>query len=313
MEIIIPQDYIPARDCVLYNIINDNDTIQNFEFEILDNNGDLMGTKSFESDTSFGVNVSAYLRTQLKLTPAVLQRSKISVDREKSIRIGIRFRSEEYFSIHLMGNKPVGDKIILSDQPKIRHIHLDQQDEITFMAPEGRLNAEIFIHNTGKKFILGSIDIDEKVPVTIIINGNDLKDFIQSYDYRNSGFQPSFTVNIIHEETLIDQVNYHIISLSGLRVGWWNVYGAIDYASFSVIDEKKAIISDGSLRLYYSVSYPAFSEEKNLWITQLLDSPKIWMLYNNAYLPASIEVDSINIDTYNSPQKLIFSSKINYL
>ncbi|MCC8087937.1 MAG: hypothetical protein LIO79_01525 [Rikenellaceae bacterium] len=308
MKIINPTEFSPALQSVYYTAIPEQGDEGPYFFEISDGSGTVAGAKTFDKDDTFLINVSAYLKSGIDVAPAPTQQSTIICLPDRTLNSNIIYNGASYSTVHLMGNFFTSDDGLMSEQLTARSIYYGDQDEITFLSDAGEITAEIIIQGTGKKFFLQSLQITDKSPVTVIINCDDLKEFIEPYRYRYGEKFPSFTLSIKNEEEQLFRITYHILRFPGIRVCWWNRYGAVDFFTFPILTEKRTVKKGNKTGLNFTAGFSSLTEEVNNLAAGILSSPQIWLTSGDEFIPVSVVSDSIITDTYHSPQYVSFST-----
>lgn len=311
-----PEPFSPAFGEILYAVsLTENEIgeeISIFNSAVTEK----IGIKKATEAPAFTLNVSDYVRSQIRIEPFVRQECGIIEANERTFYSCIAWQDWASVNPHTAGIVSSGMNEPLCE-PVVRRISEDEQDEICWVADKGPVSARVLFPLPDEDSIeiyLGRKEIDDPKILALIINGENLSSLLQQRGYIWNDFS-LFTVEIYASHQLMSRIEYRIrpYNNDNVRLGWWNRQGAIDMYSFEAVKEinykaeKEQVVTNGVTLQYSGSGYKEMSvvtgcstRQHDQWIAQIIGAPQVWVEQNQAWTP--VKILNTTLPLYN-PEK----------
>ena len=272
-----------------------------------------IGIKKAADAPEFSMNVSDYVRSQIRIEPFPWQDSGIIEAIGRTWYSCIAHQDWASINPHTAGIVPAGMNELLCENI-IRYLGDSEQDEICWIAGEGPVSARILFPVSGSDPVeipLGQKEVAKPKILALILNSKHLNLLLQKQGKKWNDFS-AFSVEIYASYELMARLEYRIRphNCSKTRFGWWNRQGGIDFYSFEVCrkeemqvvkqqllaGEKKVNLTARSTKT--GIVATACTTRKNAeWIARIAAAPQVWIVENEQFVPVGIS--SLNIPIYD--------------
>ena len=311
-----PEPFSPAFGEILYAVsLTENEKggeISIFNSAVTEK----IGIKKATEAPAFTLNVSDYVRSQIRIEPFARQGCGIIDADQRTFYSCIACPDWVSVNPHTAGIVSSGMNETLCE-PVVRRISKEEQDEICWIAREGVVSVRILFALQDKEPVeiyLGRKEIADPKMLALIINGADLSNLLQQRGYEWDEFS-HFTVEIYASHQLISRIEYHIrpYNSNKIRLAWWNRHGGIDMYTFESTKnilykaKKEQVVTGGATRQYscsghkeISVVTGCSTRQHDQWIAQIIGAPQVWVEQNEEWAP--VEILDAGLSLYN-PEK----------
>ena len=312
----VPEPFSPAFGEILYAVSLDEnekgEEISIFNSAVTQK----IGIKKATESPTFTLNVSDYVRSQIRIEPFPRQDCAIIEAKERTYCSCIAYRDWASTRPHTAGIVPVG-----LNQPMggniVRYLGDDEQDEICWIAGEGPVFARALFPMPGSQPVeihLGRNEVASPQMLALVINSPNLGNLLRQCGYEWNKVS-RFTVEIHSAHRLMAQLEYRVRprNPNKIRLAWWNRYGAIDFHSFECTrssdyktEKKQAISRSKNLNLScyghreMRAATACSTREQHEWLAHIAGAPQVWAEKNGAFKPVAIQSKSLPL--YN-PEK----------
>jgi len=308
-----PEPFSPAFGEVLYSVsLGENEIGQ--EISIFNSGiSEKIGLKKANYAPVFTLDVTDYLRSQVRIEPLVRQQCGIVEMYQRVFNSCIAYQDWASIVQHTAGIVAVGVNVPLHDS-HARSLAADEQDELCWIAGEGVVHARIvFYRQQGNPLVvkMGERTVERRQMLGLVLNGEHLCELLQVFSCQWDDFF-RFTVEVHDSHDLLFSVNYRMRghSCGKVRMAWWNRYGGIDFYTFETLRVHRQTVEktgmtnpDGFLPLgcigreSMTVATACRNREHDKWLGQMMGAPQVWVEQNAAFVP--VRVTDNNLPVYD--------------
>lgn len=281
--------------------------------------GKTLGVKRFRGVQSCRVNAAPYMRTELDIRPMNdFFTGLYTSGRTVSCAVACGDTMSEAVLLTAAAVETATGKL-LSDIASVRSIGHGDWDELSFIAPFSIVEMNILMYGAQAS---ANVNISEDQLGADIIAAVVCTDDIAEMFSQQTGKQPDeleeFTVEIYADYVPVTSVNYRVEpSANGMRLGWVNRYGCMDYFSFPVVCsrslsvEKSRILSGEGYRTIginaeesavVSSGYRPKDEIRAL--AAILSSPAVWRSEQGVLDRMDITTGQVECMRYGEPTEI---------
>jgi len=299
-----PEPFSPAFGEILYAVSLTEDE-KGEEISIFNSAvTEKIGIKKATEVPTFNLNVSDYVRSQIRIEPFARRECGIMEAIQRTFYSCIAHQEWASTNPHTAGIVSMGMNKPLCE-PVIRRISEDEQDEICWIATDGPVSARALfpLHDKDPiEIYLGREEIVDPKMLALIINGPNLNNLLQQRGYAWSDFS-QFAVEVYASHRLMSRIEYRIrpYNSNKIRLAWWNRQGAIDMYSFEAVKEvhykveKEQVAANEMTRQYsgtgrkeMSVVTGCSTRQQDQWLAQIIGAPQVWMEQKEKWMPVQI-------------------------
>lgn len=253
--------------------------------------GRKLGTKRFRGIESCTVNVAPYMRPQFDIRP---MNDFFTGVHPSGRAVSCAIMCEEIMSEHVIltaASTELSVKKLLSDITSPRTIGRGEWDELSFIAPFALIEMNITMSGAlaDASVTFSGEQLGEDM-ITAVVCTDDIAEMFAEQTGKQPEELECFTVEITADYTHVATVHYLVEdSDKGMRLGWVNRYGCMDYFSFPIICsrslsvEKSRILTEKGTRTIgisqreSSVISSGYRPSDDIRaIAAILASPSVW-------------------------------------
>lgn len=309
-----PPAYSPAYKDVIFKITADENEIAELDIYNHDNS-QIIGKKRFTGSNAYDMNVANYAKRQFEIAPLPAA-NKFTVPEGRIVNLKLKeaggMASAETKLNAGLFTYPNLKK--LSSAPAKKTIRHNESDEIPFISSAGDISVHITL--TGAKRSEALVAVSTAGLVGLVVFGLsmiDLQEMIVRKKLGNISDYNYMELHIVLGSSPIIIQEYDIMppQKNNVRICWWNSYGQIDYYTLKSMDRKtitaaksKIYSSDGyrtvasEAEKLYSLTSEYENEETMEWLSEVISSPKVWMMQNGKYTPVDIVTNSMTTKSH---------------
>ncbi len=289
------------------------------DVQILNGQNEVLGTKRFRGVTSCRVNAAPYMRTQIDVDPMGDYFTDVYAT-ERSAECKIKCGGKVSQPVHMTAATDTAPTFrLLSDIAPARTIGRGQWDELSFITPDAIVDVTVQMYGDGldAEISLSGSTAGKEI-MTMVVHADDIAEMFAASTGKEPEELEQFTVEIEADGTHVATINYSMDSpQAGMRLGWVNEYGCMDYFSFPVIcsrsvtvQKQKILSADGytitGLRRDEStvVSSGYRKEKEILALSAILSAPKVWRTDGEKPLRMDVATTQVERMRHNRPAEL---------
>jgi len=312
-----PQQYSSVFKPACFTI-SDIDTPQ-CDVQIMNDANEILGIKRFRGAASCSVNVAPYMRTRIRVEPMPDYFTGLYAT-ARAARCTIKCDTTVSPPVYMTASADTVPTFrLLSNLDSSRRIGRAEWDELSFIAPNAIVDVNILMYGAGESADIGlggeSVGNDM---MTLVVCTDDIAEIFAERTGKKAEELEQFTVEIQADYMHVATINYSVdTSQAGMRLGWVNEYGCMDYFSFpvvcsrSVTVRKQKILASGGYAITgqsrdeSTVVGSGYRKEDEIRaLSAILSSPKVWRTDTDR--PQRMDVTTTHVESmlYGRPVEI---------
>lgn len=262
-----------------------------------------IGKKRFTGFTAYSLNVAAYARAQLDVTPLEAYASQFVIVPERVISVYTKINTTNTGVLLHGGQEKYKDFKDLSMGPPSRTITPSQCDEIAFLNDMLATVEITLVGQTSTPPMTIASSIDGEYMHTMVLSMPELAAQVSEGGMGEISDYNQMVLNVCRDGYVIFSRTYTLEAdrEDDVRICWWNYHGQIDYYTFprmthKVLNvEKKRVQTENGTKTIAcgtqtisTITSDYINRETLIWLSEIIAAPRVWMVQGEKYTPIEV-------------------------